>query len=336
MKNVLVIGGGLAGCTVVRELSKVSIQSTLLEKDDRLGGKVRTYGCKAGSTCNNCGVCISGNLWTQVEEDPSISKYLCTSLIDLYKDGPVFTATVERNGVVENIYASDVVVATGFEDISPVTRGTSEIKNSKRIHTGYDLETLLSNRSSTGLFKSKPKSVGFIMCYGSRDVNEKTDYCSRVCCSYGTKSAKVVRHYYPDADITMFYMDLQSVASTPCYSDELEELGIHLERCKPAKIELNGEFPVVTYEGAGGLAQKQFDELILCTGIKPGENVAISNITGLGVDSYGFLEYVSPPESSGVYIAGCVSGPKSIEDTAEDARAVTTSIINKLFKDGSI
>ena len=63
MKSVLIIGGGIAGCTVARTLSGFAIPSTILEVSSSIGGKVRQFGCKADAKCSQCGVCAAGNLW---------------------------------------------------------------------------------------------------------------------------------------------------------------------------------------------------------------------------------------------------------------------------------
>ena len=40
-------------------------------------------------------------------------------------------------------------------------------------------------------------------------------YCSRVCCAYGLRLARLIRHRWPEAKVTTFYMDLQNVGADP-------------------------------------------------------------------------------------------------------------------------
>jgi len=51
MARVLIVGAGVAGCTVAYTLAEHGALVTLLEKSDTIGGKVRTYGCKATDKC---------------------------------------------------------------------------------------------------------------------------------------------------------------------------------------------------------------------------------------------------------------------------------------------
>lgn len=335
MKNVLIVGGGLAGCTAAKQLSKFGIPSILLESSSIIGGKVRDYGCKADSRCSQCGVCLAGNLWEAVENDPNISIYYNARIFDLYKNGDGFTACFLSGPETHELNVTDVIVASGFTDYAERSLGAAEIAPSRRILTGRNLETLLKGRTSDSIFEHEPASVAFIMCFGSRDIKEKAQYCSRVCCGYATRSAKVLRHYYPNAEITLFYMDLQTVNSSPRYMDELRKNGIRFERCRPARIGSEESLPVVTYENSEGLQKKTFDYVILCGAVHPCPDAAfLSDITGLRVDENGFLQYVLPPEMTHVYLAGCASGPKSIYETSADAAGVAARIANFNFGDG--
>ena len=58
-KNVLIIGGGVAGLSAAVELAKFDIHVDLVEKSDFLGGHAIGYTCKAiQSTCVKCGACM--------------------------------------------------------------------------------------------------------------------------------------------------------------------------------------------------------------------------------------------------------------------------------------
>jgi len=57
-RNVLIIGGGIAGMTCATELAKAGVEINLLEKEPYLGGFGIRYGCKASEVCNKCSACI--------------------------------------------------------------------------------------------------------------------------------------------------------------------------------------------------------------------------------------------------------------------------------------
>jgi heterodisulfide reductase subunit A len=329
VKNVLIIGGGLAGCTVARELSAAGISSCIVEKCDAIGGKVRGYGCKSDEKCNNCGLCAVGTLWRDVESDTKVKKLCGAEVAEISGSAGNFSAVIRtKDGAIEENF-SDVIAATGFE-ASESTMGAGYGKaDRKRVYTGSALESLMKDRGPDTLFPEAPKSVAFIFCYGSRSLKERAAYCSQVCCAYSTRAAKVIKYYYPDTEVVMFYMDLQAV-NPGNYARELTERGIVLERCRPADISFDGEYPVVSYEDAGGKKKRRFDYLFLNTGIHPDvpNNTAIADITGLKVKSDGFLACVAPPIKTGVYLTGCAESPMNIVKTIENARNTAMSLIN--------
>ncbi len=328
MKNVLIIGGGLAGCTVAHELSAAGLDSCIVEKNSFLGGKVRSYGCKADAKCNNCGLCAVGDLWQRVESNKKVNKLCNADIIDMCEEKGKFKALIQTdNGIIEESF-SELVVATGFESSEKTSGSGYDSFDFSRVYTGNALEMLMMDRKADSLLPETPQSVAFIMCYGSRNVKERASYCSQVCCAYSTRAAKVIKHYYPDAEVVMFYMDLQAV-NPGNYARELEEAGIKLERCRPVDISFEGDIPVVAFEDDGGKKKRSFDYLFLSTGIHPDvmSNTAIADITGLKVRSDGFLTYVEQPENTGVYLAGCAVAPMNTYDTIASARNTAAMLI---------
>ncbi len=58
-KNVLIIGGGVAGLSAAVELANLGIPVELVEKSDFLGGHAIGYACKAiNNTCVKCSACM--------------------------------------------------------------------------------------------------------------------------------------------------------------------------------------------------------------------------------------------------------------------------------------
>lgn len=337
MKNVLIIGGGLAGCTIAKELSAAGMNSCIVEKNSEIGGKVRGYGCKSDVRCNHCGLCAVGALWQEVESDPKVKKLCNAGVIDVSETGGTFSALIQTNtGRIEENFTY-VVVATGFEDPGRTAGAGYDAPAFPGVCTGNALETLMKERGADSIFPEPPGSVAFIMCYGSRNLKERASYCSQVCCAYSTRAAKVIKHYYPDTEVVMFYMDLQAV-NPGDYARELTDRGIRLERCRPADISFDGDTPVIAYEDAEGKKKRSFDYLFLNTGIHPdiAKNTALADLTGLKVKSDGFLTYVKPPAKTGIYLAGCAASPMTITDTIASARNAAAMLIDNDAQGGCV
>lgn len=336
MKNVLIIGGGLAGCTAARELSSAGIHCCIVEQNRDIGGKVRGYGCKSDSKCNNCGLCAVGSLWQDIRENSKIKMLCSASVIDISQSDGEFCVLIQTGGGKIEERFTEIIVAAGFQDSVQAAGAGYDSSEFPRVCTGNALELLMKERSIDSLFPEQPDSIAFMMCYGSRTIKERAAYCSQVCCAYSTRAAKVMKQYYPGTEVVFFYMDLQAV-NPGNYAEELASRGIRFERCRPAGISFEGDYPVVAYEDAEGRKQKRFDYLFLNTGIHPDivGNTSLADLTGLKVDQNGFLGYVSEPLETGVYVVGCSRFPMGILDTIASARNAAAMLINRAARDSN-
>ena len=62
------------------------------------------------------------------------------------------------------------------------------------------------------LDREEPKSIAWLQCVGSRDINRcGNGYCSSVCCMYATKEAMIAKeHIHGDLDCAIFNMDMRT------------------------------------------------------------------------------------------------------------------------------
>jgi len=219
-----------------------------------------------------------------------------------------------------------IIVSTGFDSQTDVFPAHLHIDNTDGLMTGSALEELLLKRTHTDLFEHAPKNVAFIQCLGSRDENEGGLYCSRVCCSYSTRAAKLIRSYYPECRIVFFYMELQNVESGDFYTG-LRELGIEFIKCRPSKITGGNGISIEYDDPVAGVKTKAFDFTILSNGIHAGvDNDRIAEVCRLGIDKDGFLR--SAGEDSGIYVCGCARAPMKIDEAYADAVAVANKILS--------
>lgn len=334
MSRVLVVGSGISGCFIAKELSSNGVKVTIVEQDDKIGGKVIDYGCKATDKCNDCGVCLTSGLWENVLNNESIDVITSSKLIDLLGKKGDFAATIRNKDGLKYINdISHVVVATGFSQKTLKNyNGFVELNTDDRIITGSEIESILKERSTKKLFDKDPKSIAFIQCYGSRDKKENAMYCSKVCCGYSTRAAKVIREYYPDCAITFFYMEMQMIKNGD-YFKSLQDLGVEFIKCRPIKVK-SGENVEIVYDNpeTGARESREFDKLVLSDGIFPNENaLKLSEISGLGQDETGFFRYIQVPKRTGVYLAGCAGGPKKITEVHTEALTVARDIQKELL-----
>jgi quinone-modifying oxidoreductase subunit QmoA len=160
------------------------------------------------------------------------------------------------------------------------------------------------------------RSVAFVQCAGSRDQNH-LPYCSGVCCTASLKHATYIRSRYPEAQITVFYIDVRTHGQLELFaSSARSSANIELIKGKVGKVE---EDPathelLVTAEdvAAGTKMTRKYDLVVLATGIVPqtaGLPAALSR------DEFGFLGN----STVGMYAAGCVKRPADVSASVRDA-----------------
>jgi len=79
-KNVMIIGGGIAGMTAAQELAEAGLNIDLVEKSGFLGGHAIQYTCKATSECLQCGACSVEKMLKDVVENDKINVHLSTEI----------------------------------------------------------------------------------------------------------------------------------------------------------------------------------------------------------------------------------------------------------------
>ncbi len=332
MAQVVVIGGGLAGCFVANQLAEQDKKVIIIEKSENIGGKVKNYGCKATDKCNNCGLCLVGDLWENINNNSKIEILTNSKLIDINGSKGNYNILIKSGNKIEVFNGIEfIVISIGFDKFSSLSSSSLEFDNNNNIITGSELEKVISYRSTSELFRGryfeKLKSIAFIQCFGSRNVKEKALYCSRVCCAYSTRAAKVIRQYYPYTVISFFYMDLQWIEGKDYFNSMIRE-NIEFIECRPVKIK-GGNPAKVIYEDPNTceIKEREYELIVLSEGIHPAGDVEhIAEICMLEQDEKGFLKYVKSPETTGIYIAGCAGGPKRIEEVYAQSLAVARDI----------
>jgi quinone-modifying oxidoreductase subunit QmoA len=164
----------------------------------------------------------------------------------------------------------------------------------------------------------EPKAVAFVQCAGSRDRNY-LPYCSGVCCTASLKQATYIRSQYPEAKITMFYIDLRTPGHLEEFATKIvAENGIELIKGKVGKVQ---EHPasrdlLLTAEDvlSGRKIMREYDLVVLATGMVP-QSTGVPAVEGLEIDEFGFAAGGKP----GVYAAGCVKRPAEVAASIRDA-----------------
>jgi heterodisulfide reductase subunit A len=236
-----------------------------------------------------------------------------------------------------------IIAAVGFDLIPKDRFGEYGYGTVPDVIDGLSFERLNSaSGPTTGEIRRPsdgkiPKEVVFIQCTGSRDPERYMPYCSRVCCMYTAKHARLYKHKVHDGQAYIFYMDIRSTGKgyEEFIQQGMEEEGILYLRGRVSKI-FRDDGKVVIW-GADTLTGKKVevsaDMVVLATAIIAQKDAKdLAKKLGIPADEYGFLteaeRKLRPVETDreGIFIAGCAQGPKDIADAVAHASAAASKV----------
>jgi heterodisulfide reductase subunit A2 len=222
-----------------------------------------------------------------------------------------------------------IIVATGFDNFDPSVIEEYGFGRYPNVITAMELERINNTASPTAgnitrpSDGRKPKKISFIQCVGSRDDRYNV-YCSGFCCMYAIKNAVQWKQTDPEADITIFYMDIR----TPSKGYEefyrrAREMGIRFIQGRPSMITEDastGNLFIQTEDvGLGQVIEVESDMVVLSTAAIPRVDTELmGSVLNISRSPGGFyMEYhpkLRPVDSptDGVFLAGAAQGPKDI------------------------
>lgn len=328
LKNVLVIGGGVAGMQSALTFANSGYKVYLVEKNSKLGGRtydlVRTYPtheCKVDGCCmRSCRECILTPKIENVLNHTNIRVFLEAEVTSIGGKMGEYSVEIQKAGHVEKVYVGGIVIATGSKMID-ISDYDEYLYQHPKVITSLELEHLLEG------YSRDIKRVNFIQCVGSRDRKRGKEYCSIVCCTYAIGQAKELKKKYPDAEIFVHYMDLRGpYRGFEEHYAEARDMGIVFLRGRVSKIfEDNGKL-YIKFEDldSGNIMIMETSLVVLSVGQEPSEGIEnISNMLGLPTDRDNFLrDYNASWDISkrkGIIVVGCASGPKGIRYSVSEA-----------------
>jgi heterodisulfide reductase subunit A len=346
----LIIGGGLAGMVAALDIADAGFPVTLVEQNDRLGGRVadlnRTY-----PTLEPVKELL-GPLIERVQSHPNVTVLLESQVVKVEGYVGNFEATVGKlvdwetgdsdQSTSSPIYqVGSIIVATGYNVFDPHRKleyGHSQYPN---IVTTLEMEQRLATGDLTvdGL---TPQRIAFIKCVGSRDAQVGNPYCSRVCCMITAKQANLAKDLMPEAEVTVFYMDVRTFGKGgEEFYDETRKKGVLYRRGNVSEIVRREDRVALIAEDTllGQPIEYEVDLVVLAVGMEPQANIdSVATLLKLPRSPDGFFLELHPKlrpvdtAVDGVFLAGCCQGPKDIPDTVAQAKAAASSALIPLLR----
>lgn len=245
------------------------------------------------------------------------------------------TLPLDPDGEIVEVKVGTIITATGYK-----VMGKENFKEmapeSPNVITALQLERLISATGPTGgkllrpSDQEKPKTLTFVSCMGSRDKNFHT-YCSRFCCMYMIKQARLLKEKYPDLIINMHFIDVRTAGKDyDEYYTGARDMGINFFKGKVGGLDMlpGDKLRVNAYdmEGAQNI-EYESDLVILASAIEMSDGATeLAQKMGLQFCGSNFYRELHPKLGpvetavSGLFLAGCCQGPKDIPDTVSQAK----------------
>lgn len=327
-RTVLVIGGGLAGLEAALESAYRGFKVILIEKDDKLGGRLSRVNSIFG-VARNPGEFLLDKI-DKVENNANIDVRTDTRLADL--DGAIgdFTAYLAKNGVETKAKVGAIVVATGVQTIfCPVKYGLGIADN---VIGQMKLERLLADSKDF-----TQKRISFIVGKTTEEYN--------LSFIVAIKNALLLRKKY-DATVNYFYTNVKVGGDNwEALYTEARAAGINFFKFVD-NLEIsaqNGEI-IVNYEDPfiqgkiPGSYKITSDYIVLPEEIVPAEgteDLAKLLKIELGPEAFWGADnaHLLPEDTSrdGIYLVGGCQSPCMLPEIKISAETAAEEILKRLY-----
>jgi heterodisulfide reductase subunit A2 len=338
VQSALVVGGGLAGMTAALAVADEGYQVCLCEKQPSLGGQLRSI--RYTLERSDVAAYLAG-LVARVNAHPKITVCLEASVVQVAGHVGNFKTRITVGGAEQTVSHGVLIVATGGEERTTDLYGYGK---HARVVTQRQLEDKLATGGLANEIGDTPTIV-MIQCVGSR--NEKTPYCSRVCCSEAVKNALEIKRQKPGATVIILAKDIRTYGFRELYYRDARKAGVlfirHPEKMDPDVRVADGLAVTVTDAGTGRALDFKPDLVVLSTGIAPAtDNPVLSGQLRTALTADGFFLEAHPKlrpvdlANEGEFLCGLAHSPRFIDETIAQAMAAAgraATILSRQYLD---
>ncbi len=254
---------------------------------------------------------------------------LVSKVIDVYE--------VREASMGETMEAGAVIFCGGTECYDPSTgKNPFGYKVFPDVLTGLEFERLISGTGPGGgelvrLSDGRPvKTIAWVQCVGSRNLQLDKDYCSGICCMVAIKEAMLAKERgHEDLEATIFYMDMRTFGKSFQRFRERAEKDFNIRFTRGCVHTISADDKtgklMVTYPVEDSRhMEAAFDMVVLSTGQQPAGGVdKLAEMADFEQNPWGFArsEPFAPARTKrdGIFLAGSFSGPKDIAESVISA-----------------
>ncbi|MEJ2672154.1 MAG: FAD-dependent oxidoreductase [Deltaproteobacteria bacterium] len=324
-KDVLVVGGGVAGMTAALRLADLGYKVHLVERFKELGGLAR--GIRRTLQGDDVGAFVK-DLVKRTEAHDRIQVWKQSMVVDHTGMAGMFRTGIQVGVQMfyREIRHGITILATGALPTRP-----SEYLSGQHqaVTTQLGLDTLLEDEPEV---VKNWKNVVMIQCVGSR-VPENPN-CSRVCCQAAVKNALRIRALNPEARIVVLYRDMRTPGFEEDYYRQAREQGVIFSVYEPEnKPQVAADGDKVSVSFIDPILGREVDISADCLALSTGMVADEESTEDLGMifrlprtpDGYFLEDHVKlrPIDlpTPGFFVAGTAHAPKTIRESIAQAQA---------------
>ena len=283
-KNILIVGGGVAGMTAALEASKAGYPCTIVEKTATLGGAVAQLHKVIPTRAPYADPQDTGldELKAAIEADGNVTVHLNSRTTNIAgAPGRFVTDISAESGATVTKEFGAIVQASGFTPYDANQLPEFAYGKNKDVVTQLELEAL-AKAANGGAIKrpsdgKEISSVVFVQCAGQRSKKEgHLEHCSGYCCSASIKQAMYFKDQNPDIDTTIMYTDLRTPgAGGENFYRSGQKKGVIFTKSVVSEV-VDGANPRVKFKDLilNEEAEVEADLVVLATGMVPNSGQA--------------------------------------------------------------
>ena len=322
-REVIIVGGGVAGIQTALRLADRGIRPTIVEKEPDLGGKLRGW------------YHLFPLLTPASEVLSELRRRLAARDVEVMTSAEAVSITPGSVTLADGriLECGSVVVCSGFTLFDASIKEEYGYGIYDNVFTTVDIERMLNEGRVARADGSRPRRIAFLHCVGSRDEKVCQQHCSKVCCITGVKQAMEMRQMFPEADVFNFYMDIRMFGPgyEEMYREAQQKYNIHFirGRISEASPMIDGRVQIKAEDTLTGRPLRMsVDMLILIVGMRANDdNAAFAEGAGLNRAPSGFMAprdmFLGNVKSNveGIFYAGTVTAPKNIGESLNEGTA---------------
>ena len=304
-KRILVLGGGIAGLTAASEAAAAGYEVTLVEKDDKLGGKALGWR-KMFPTAypyDKLEEPSIGKLVAEVSGNERITVKTGTEVARIAGAPGKFNVTCKKTGQQSEwdaparvtVDQQDLIAKGELEDPNKGLRPYTELNPEGELfgavvlatgwtpakiqgyeHLGYGaIKCVVTNAEFEKLAKDGqvPARVAFVQSPGGKDGDEDFPYCNAVTSMVALKQANYVIEDHPtDGQAYILYQHMRTPGHAELYYKAMQNRdGVFLTKGQVTRVEACGGGATVTVENTllGDDLHIDVDMVVLAAGMVP-------------------------------------------------------------------